>query len=42
MPIYQTAHYQVKESAVPSVLAAIETFTDYRLVAANDQKQATA
>ncbi|HEV3174059.1 MAG TPA: antibiotic biosynthesis monooxygenase family protein [Actinocrinis sp.] len=29
MPIYQTAHYQVKESAVPKVLAAIETFVAY-------------
>ena len=29
MPIYQTAHYQVKESAVPKVAAAIETFVAY-------------
>jgi quinol monooxygenase YgiN len=29
MPIYQTAHYQVEESAVPRVLAAIETFVGY-------------
>jgi quinol monooxygenase YgiN len=29
MPIYQTAHYQVKQSAVPSVRAAIETFVAY-------------
>jgi len=29
MPIYQTAHYQVKESAVPEVVAAIETFVAY-------------
>ena len=29
MPIYQTAHYQVKQSAVDQVLAAIETFVAY-------------
>lgn len=29
MPIYQTAHYQVKQSAVDKVVAAIETFVAY-------------
>jgi quinol monooxygenase YgiN len=29
MPIYQTAHYQVKEDAVPKVKAAIEEFIRY-------------
>ena len=29
MPIYQTAHYQVKQSAVDKVVAAIETFVEY-------------
>ena len=29
MPIYQTAHYQVKPDAVPKVRAAIEEFVDY-------------
>ena len=34
MPIYQTAHYQVKASAVDKVKAAIEEFVAY--VAANE------
>ena len=29
MPIYQTAHYQVKPTAVDAVRAAIETFVQY-------------
>jgi quinol monooxygenase YgiN len=29
MPIYQTAHYQVKQSAVDKVVAAVETFVAY-------------
>jgi hypothetical protein len=29
MPIYQTAHYQVKSSAVDKVKKAIETFVKY-------------
>lgn len=29
MPIYQTAHYQVKPEAVANVKAAIEEFVDY-------------
>ena len=29
MPIYQTAHYQVNEAAVPSVVGAIELFVRY-------------
>jgi quinol monooxygenase YgiN len=29
MPIYQTAHYQVKAEAVDKVKAAIRTFVDY-------------
>ena len=29
MPIYQTAHYQVNESAVPAVREAIEEFVRY-------------
>ena len=29
MPIYQTAHYQVKPAAVDAVKAAIETFIRY-------------
>lgn len=29
MPIYQTAHYQVKETAVEKVKAAIEEFVRY-------------
>ena len=29
MPIYQTAHYQVKAEAVPRVRAAIEEFVRY-------------
>ena len=29
MPIYQTAHYQVNEAAVPQVLQAIEGFVRY-------------
>jgi quinol monooxygenase YgiN len=29
MPIYQTAHYQVRPEAVDSVKAAIETFVRY-------------
>ena len=34
MPIYQTAHYQVKASAVDKVTAAIAEFVEY--VAANE------
>ena len=34
MPIYQTAHYQVKAEAVPAVRAAIEEFVAY--VTANE------
>jgi quinol monooxygenase YgiN len=34
MPIYQTAHYQVRADAVDRVLDAIRTFVDY--VAANE------
>jgi quinol monooxygenase YgiN len=29
MPIYQTAHYQVRSDAVPAVVAAIEEFVCY-------------
>lgn len=29
MPIFQTAHYQVRAEAVPAVTAAIETFVQY-------------
>jgi hypothetical protein len=29
MPIYQTAHYQVRADAVPAVVAAIEEFVAY-------------
>jgi len=29
MPIYQTAHYQVRPDAVPAVVAAIEEFVSY-------------
>jgi quinol monooxygenase YgiN len=29
MPIYQTAHYQVRASAVEKVMAAIAEFVDY-------------
>jgi quinol monooxygenase YgiN len=29
MPIYQTAHYQVRPDAVPAVVAAIEEFVAY-------------
>ena len=29
MPIYQTAHYQVRQDAVPAVVAAIEEFVRY-------------
>ena len=29
MPIYQTAHYEVKPTAVDAVKAAIETFVQY-------------
>jgi quinol monooxygenase YgiN len=29
MPVYQTAHYQVNESAIPKVKAAIEEFIQY-------------
>jgi quinol monooxygenase YgiN len=35
MPIYQTAHYQVKASAVDKVTAAIADFVEY--VAKNEQ-----